>query len=218
MNKHLQIASCDFILGIDKNQQLIQWLEANPGAIGFAFLGRSNVGKSSVINALFGKKTARVSNTPGRTQQINIFTFKLVKDEQTYYLFDVPGYGHATVSQRMKNNWNLLMGSFFGLISQNVLLVNIQDARHPHQEADQEFLDFIKQLPHEIYLLMNKIDKLKTQSERAKLQNQMKALMPDFRTLREIFQVSAITKQGMEKFEISLKGFLEKKNQTTSET
>ncbi len=205
-------------MGFEKNGQLQSWLELNPQAIGFAFLGRSNVGKSSLINSLFGKKTARVSNTPGRTQQINIFEFEIYGIDNVFYLFDVPGYGHANVSQRTMKNWNQLMDTFFQLISPLVLLINIQDARHPYQKADQHFLSYIKQLPHESYLVLNKIDKLKKQSEKAKLKLQVKELLPEFKMLKQIFELSALSKKGVDKLEESLYQYLEKKMLAISET
>ena len=85
----------------------------------YAFIGRSNVGKSSLINSFFGSKTAKTSKTPGRTRQINVFEISLAGMEEgkpnTFYLFDLPGYGHAAVSKAMSANWEKLMANFFAV-------------------------------------------------------------------------------------------------------
>src|SRR5690606_35939086 len=104
----IQKGKTEFLMGIDTVEQLQQWLNEHSFANGIAFIGRSNVGRSSLINALFGKTTARVSKTPGRTRQVNIFDFT-VEDPETkllehFFLFDVPGYGHAEVSKQMTVN------------------------------------------------------------------------------------------------------------------
>ena len=77
MSYTIRPQSADFKMGISVVAQFEDWLSKNKEAIGVAFVGRSNVGKSSMINALFGGKTARVSKTPGRTREINIFEFEL---------------------------------------------------------------------------------------------------------------------------------------------
>src|SRR6478735_3291055 len=168
---NIQKGKSEFLMGIDKVDQLITWLNENPFISGVAFIGRSNVGKSSLINSLFGKSTARVSKTPGRTRQINIFSFvvedRITKSFETFFLFDVPGYGHADVSKEMSQNWQNLLDAFFQLCSEKVLLLNIQDARHPLQEPDLVFHDYIKSFDLETYVTFNKIDKLKTQSEKS---------------------------------------------------
>ena len=82
MSYHIKPHSADFKMGISSLEQFEQWLAANPDIIGVSFVGRSNVGKSSMINALFGSKTARVSKTPGRTREINIFEFELSFDNK----------------------------------------------------------------------------------------------------------------------------------------
>ena len=174
---NIQKGKSEFLMGIDKIDQLTAWLNEHPFISGVAFIGRSNVGKSSLINSLFGKSTARVSKTPGRTRQVNIFNF-IVEDrenktQESFYLFDVPGYGHADVSKEMAHNWQNLLDTFFQLCSQKILLLNIQDARHPLQEPDLVFHKYIKNFDLETYLLFNKVDKLKTQSERSKLKNRM---------------------------------------------
>ena len=77
MSYEIPKGKAKFLMGIDSPKQLDGWLKKTENIIGMAFVGRSNVGKSSTINTLFGKKTARTSNTPGRTRQINIFSFEL---------------------------------------------------------------------------------------------------------------------------------------------
>ncbi len=151
-------------MGIDKVDQLQTWLNEHAFMSGVAFVGRSNVGKSSLINSLFGKDTARVSKTPGRTRQINIFGFtvedRATKTEKEFYLFDVPGYGHADVSKEMSMNWGNLLDVFFQMCSAKILLMNIQDARHPLQDSDTAFHEYIKSFDLETYLMFNKMDKL----------------------------------------------------------
>lgn len=201
-------------MGIDTVEQLQQWLNEHSFANGIAFIGRSNVGKSSMINAIFGKSTARVSKTPGRTRQVNIFDF-IVENRETkslehFYLFDVPGYGHAEVSKEMAANWQNLLDTFFQLCSDKILLLNLQDARHPLQDSDMQFHDYIRSFDLETYVVFNKLDKLKTQSERARL----KALMPDiykkFKWVKQIHFVSAEKGDGLPAVEQAIITFVKR--------
>jgi len=202
----------EFLMGIDKVEQLQSWLNEHPFINGVAFIGRSNVGKSSLINSLFGQSTARVSKTPGRTRQVNIFSFtvenKETKELHKYYLFDVPGYGHAEVSKEMAYNWQHLLDNFFHLCSERILLLNIQDARHPLQEPDLLFHDYIKSFKLETYVIFNKIDKLKTQSERAKLKNQMPQIYKKFKWVKQIHFTSAEKGDGLSTVELSIVNFV----------
>ena len=114
MSYKIAKGSATFRYGFSKPEQLISWLQENPDAIGLSFIGRSNVGKSSLINSLFGKSTARISKTPGRTREVNIFTFSLSNEGKTdenippLFLFDLPGYGYAEVSKEVHKNWAIL--------------------------------------------------------------------------------------------------------------
>lgn len=201
----------EFLMGIDTIEQLKTWLNEHPFINGIAFIGRSNVGKSSLINSLFGKGTARVSKTPGRTRQVNIFNFQIEDREkktvENFYLFDVPGYGHAEVSKEMSRNWQNLLDNFFHLCSQKVLLLNIQDARHPLQESDVVFHEYIKQFDLETYLLFNKMDKLKTQSERSKLKNKMPDIYKKFKWVKQIHFTSAEKGDGLPAVELAIMNF-----------
>lgn len=121
------------------------------------FAGRSNVGKSSVINRLLGRKNfARVGATPGKTSQINYFRI----DEKIYFT-DLPGYGYAKVSQAERDRWGRLMESYFaeeGLITLGVLIV---DARHKPTADDVTMCDWFKNACCPLIVAANKLDKLK---------------------------------------------------------
>ena len=122
-----------------------------------AFAGRSNVGKSSVINRLLNRKNfARVGNTPGKTVHVNYF---LVDD---IWLVDLPGYGYAKVSQSEKDRWGRLMESYFssGLITAGVLIV---DARHA---PTRTMLEWFRSTACPLIVAANKLDKVK-KSQRA---------------------------------------------------
>jgi GTP-binding protein len=183
------------------------WLAENNHIPGFVFCGRSNVGKSSLINALFNHRIAKTSKTPGRTQTVNIFSFSVLDSEREYYFFDLPGFGYAQVSKQMSNNWDILMDCFFNTLSFNKLLVHIQDSRNILQTADQQFYDYIKNFDFEAYLILNKMDKL-NQKERSKLKKSLNERSKEFKKYQQIFKVSAEKKTGIPELEMSLLNFL----------
>ena len=120
-----------------------------------AFAGRSNVGKSSVINRLLNRKNfARVGNTPGKTVHVNYFLVDGV------WLVDLPGYGYAKVSQSEKDRWAKLMESYFrsGLITAGVLIV---DARHAPTGDDVTMLGWFRETGCPLVVVANKLDKVK---------------------------------------------------------
>ena len=124
----------------------------------FAFAGRSNVGKSSVINRLVGRKNlAYVGASPGKTTQINYFLI-----DKKAYLVDLPGYGYAKVSKAEKERWGKLMESYFqdegDLITVGVLIVDI---RHKPTENDRVMHDWFRQSGCPEIVVANKLDKLK---------------------------------------------------------
>jgi GTP-binding protein len=204
--------SAKFIRAYDTAEQIYQWRDENPEAIGLAFVGRSNVGKSSLINTLFGGKTARTSKTPGRTQKINIFTFELTKDStyKKYYLFDLPGYGHAEVNKAMSKNWTIIMDAFFQSLNGRTLLLNLQDARHPDQQMDKQFYEYINPTLIEIFLVLNKMDKLKRQKERAALNKLKPQIYASYKHVKQIFFVSAEKKDGVDPLELAIISYLQK--------
>ena len=121
------------------------------------FAGRSNVGKSSVINRILNRKNfARVGATPGKTTQINYFRI-----DGKIYFTDLPGYGYAKVSKDERDRWGRLMENYFaeeGLISLGVLIV---DARHKPTADDVTMCDYFKATGCPMVVVANKLDKLK---------------------------------------------------------
>ena len=130
------------------------------------FAGRSNVGKSSVINRLVNRKNfARVGATPGKTSQINYFLI----DKQIYFT-DLPGYGYAKVSKEERDRWGRLMEDYFqepGLITMGVLIV---DARHKPTADDVTMCDWFKGTGCPVIVVANKLDKLKKKEVEPNLQ------------------------------------------------
>jgi GTP-binding protein len=126
-----------------------------------AFAGRSNVGKSSLINALVRrKKAARVSNTPGRTREINFFDVN-----GRFLLVDLPGYGYARISKEKRAAWRPLIEGYLRGSPQLRGVVQLLDARHEPSEDDLAMLDFLAALETPTLVVATKIDKVKA-SER----------------------------------------------------
>jgi len=142
----------EFILSAASPQQFMR-----DGRKQLAFAGRSNVGKSSVINRLVNRKNlARVGASPGKTTQINYFLI-----DNKLYLVDLPGYGYARVSKAERDRWGRLMENYFqssGLISLGVLIV---DARHKPTADDVTMHRFFRESGCATVVVANKLDKLK---------------------------------------------------------
>jgi GTP-binding protein len=124
-----------------------------PGVPEIAFLGRSNVGKSSVINSLVGAKLARTSNTPGRTRSINFYEVRRAGQPRPEMLFaDLPGYGYAKVSREISEDWARFVDPYLHQRSSLALCLALVDANIPPQESDAQLLEFLaaKGRPHVI--------------------------------------------------------------------
>ena len=132
-----------------------------------AFAGRSNVGKSSLLNKLFNRKgLAKVSQTPGKTATINFFSCDGVR------FVDLPGYGYAKVAKTEKDRWAELMGVYFGDDRRFALVVSLIDIRHPASALDEQMIAYLKRFDFPFIVAFTKADKL----GRNALNKQMAAL------------------------------------------
>ncbi|MDV7271962.1 ribosome biogenesis GTP-binding protein YihA/YsxC [Thioclava sp. A2] len=157
------------------------------------FAGRSNVGKSSLINALTGRKNlARASNTPGRTQEINFFT-----TQDGPYLVDLPGYGFAQAPVAVVKKWQALLKSYLsGRATLRRVFVLI-DARHGIKDVDDEILTLLDRSAVTFQVVLTKLDKIKT-SEHPKLLEQVKgALQKHTAAYPEIVMTSSEKGEGI---------------------
>jgi len=126
-----------------------------------AFLGRSNVGKSSVINSLVGKKLARTSNTPGRTQSINFFEVRWPGDPQPEMLLaDLPGYGYARVPQQVSQQWPSFIDPYLKERTALALCLVLVDPNVPAQPSDQQLLEFLSANRRPFIVVATKSDRL----------------------------------------------------------
>jgi len=132
-----------------------------PSVPEIAFLGRSNVGKSSLINSLVGAKLARTSNTPGRTRSINFYEVRRAGQPRPELLFtDLPGYGYAKISREISEDWARFVDPYLHQRSTLALCLALVDANIPPQESDAKLLEFLsaKERPHAI--VATKCDRL----------------------------------------------------------
>jgi len=143
---------CDFVLGVAGLEQLPA---ADRSEVAFA--GRSNVGKSSLINALTGRNTlARTSNTPGRTSELNFFNLG-----DAMYLVDMPGYGYAKVSKTTREKWNRLIKKYLrGRPNLRMVFILI-DGRHGLKDSDEELMSMLDEAAVSYRLILTKCDKSK---------------------------------------------------------
>ncbi len=126
-----------------------------------AFLGRSNVGKSSVINALVGAKLARTSNTPGRTRSINFFEIRRAGQPKPELLFtDLPGYGYAKISREISQDWARFVDPYLHQRSTLTLCLALVDVNVPPQASDSQLLEFLKAARRPHAIVATKCDRL----------------------------------------------------------
>ncbi len=158
-----------------------------------AFCGRSNVGKSSAINALTGRRRlAFTSKTPGRTQTINFFDLG-----EDLRLADLPGYGFARVPQSVRAQWDRLVGGYLSQRASLAALVIIMDARRPFTAHDARMLDWAQPLERPVLILLSKADKLSKRERAAALAHARKGLA-ERGMHAELRLFSSVTREGVE--------------------
>lgn len=156
-----------------------------------AFAGRSNVGKSSLINKVFGRKAlARVSSVPGKTQTVNFYKLDDI------FIVDLPGYGYAKVSKSEKKRWQELIGGYFAAGRDIGLAFSLVDMRHPPTADDITMINFLIDSETPFCVVLTKADKL-NKSERTARLEALKDELPMYDELT-ILTFSAVTGEGVD--------------------
>jgi GTP-binding protein len=169
-----------------------------------AFSGRSNVGKSSLINTLLRrtrKKLAHVSGQPGKTQTLNFYT---VND--TFYLVDLPGFGYAKVPKAVREQWRPLIESYLKSEKQLLGVVHLVDSRHSPTEDDLRMIEFLAELEIPTLVVLTKIDKLSSTNRAKQLPALAEALQVD---AEQLLPFSSKTGEGREDLLESIEALLE---------
>jgi GTP-binding protein len=144
-----------------------------------AFLGRSNVGKSSVINTLVDAKLARTSSTPGRTRSINFFEVRWPGKPRPEVIFaDLPGYGYAKLSREISQEWPKFIEPYLNHRPTLALCLALVDVNVPPQDSDRQLLDFLNVSGHEFLVIATKSDRLSNNQ----LRNALKGLAEAYPT------------------------------------
>ena len=163
-----------------------------PDAPEIAFLGRSNVGKSSLLNALVGEKVAKVSRTPGRTRSINFFALMDRSQRRKLVFADLPGYGYAKVSKSISAGWPVFIEPYLAIRSTLKLCVCLVDSNVPPQESDRQLIGWLREVGRDFAVVATKIDRLSGNERTRNLLVLKKGLEVD-----EALPVSAKTGYGI---------------------
>ena len=132
-----------------------------PSAPEIAFLGRSNVGKSSLINSLVGSKVAKTSNTPGRTQTINFFEIRRHGKPKPEFIFaDLPGYGYARVPKEVTSKWSEFINPYLEKRPSLALCLSLVDVTIPPQQLDVQLLDWLRHVNRPFLVVATKADRI----------------------------------------------------------
>ncbi len=159
----------------------------------YAFIGRSNVGKSSLINSLVNRKSlAKTSGKPGKTQLINHFLI-----DESWYLVDLPGYGYASVSKELRESFEQLINDYL-LNRENLLCTFILiDIRHEPQNNDLEFMQWMGEQGLPFVMVFTKADKLKKGQAESKVKKYHEKMLEVWEEVPQYFVTSAIKHDGM---------------------
>ena len=174
----------------------------------YAFIGRSNVGKSSLINMLTGRKSlAKTSAKPGKTQLINHFLIN-----KNWHLVDLPGYGYAKVSKSVKRTFQKFITAYFEKRKQMVCAFVLIDSRHEPQKIDLEFMQWLGENQVPFCIIFTKADKLKPKALERNINEYQRQMLEFWAEMPEFFVSSATTGLGQEE----ILGYIEAINQQLS--
>jgi len=171
----------------------------------YAFIGRSNVGKSSLINMLMNnQKLAKTSSSPGKTQMINHFAIQSTKNEHSktwdnWYIVDLPGYGYAKVSQSNRRKWEQMIENYLRKRENLVNVFVLLDSRHSPQAIDIEFVHQLGKWEVPFNLVFTKTDKENQRTVSTNVKSFMDTLLKTWQFLPQHFMTSAIKKSGRDK-------------------
>jgi GTP-binding protein len=163
-----------------------------PTAAEIAFLGRSNVGKSSLLNALVGDKAAKVSQTPGRTRAINFFQLLDEKRRARLTFADLPGYGYAKISKSISSTWPAFIEPYLAERETLRLCICLVDSNIPPQESDHQLIDWLRHAGRDFAVVATKVDRLSGNERMRNLQALRKGL-----EFEDVLPVSAKTGYGL---------------------
>jgi GTP-binding protein len=158
-----------------------------------AFLGRSNVGKSSLLNTLVGEKSAKVSSTPGRTRAINFFALLDASQRRRLLFADLPGYGYAKISKSISEGWPSFIEPYLAMRSTLKLCICLVDANVPAQESDRQLMNWLRADERDFVVVATKVDRLSGNERTRNLLALKKGL-----ELEEILPLSAKTGYGVQ--------------------
>jgi GTP-binding protein len=168
----------------------------------YAFIGRSNVGKSSLINMLANNsRLAKISKSPGKTQLINHFSIassSRSKKQTNWYLVDLPGYGYATISQTARRRWEQMIEGYIRKRDNLVCLFVLIDSRHSPQSIDLRFIDQLGKWEKPFVLAFTKSDKNKPMATKRNVENFLTTMSENWEEPPPYFVTSAVDKNGRE--------------------
>jgi GTP-binding protein len=170
----------------------------------YAFIGRSNVGKSSLINYLTNRKgLAKVSNKPGKTQLLNFFQV-----DEAWYLVDLPGYGYAKESKKKRKQWEMMIRNYLKFVKDLQCTFVLIDGSIPPQKLDMDFINWLGENRLPFAIIFTKIDKVKKQNLDKNLDSIRQVLYQSWESLPAQFLISSVKKRG----QAELIGYIEELN------
>ena len=177
-------------------QSTTDWRKCPPATMPeYAFIGRSNVGKSSLINMLVNnKKLAKTSSKPGKTQTINHFLIN-----KSWYLVDLPGYGYATISKTVRDRWRKMISDYLQLRENLQIVFGLIDSRLEPQKIDLEFINSLGEREIPFALIFTKADKISGGKVQGNMQRMKNALSEQWEEMPLMIATSAETCYGKDR-------------------